>query len=161
LTLVAEVPVSDVTLTSTVPLPAGAVAVSEESELNVKAVAATDPNLTDVVPVNPLPKILTTVPPDWGPELGEIPETVVLYVNLSAELVVEVPAFVVTVTSTTPMPAGDTAVICDAPFTTTEVAAARPNLTPLAPMKPVPVMVTVSPPLALPVVGETAVTVGA
>jgi hypothetical protein len=77
LTPVAEVPEGEVTVTSTVPVPAGDVAVMELSEFTVNAAAAVDPNLTDVAPVNPLPSRLTTVPPEPGPEFGEIPETIV------------------------------------------------------------------------------------
>ena len=48
-----------------------------------------------------------------------------------------------------------------AEFTTTPVAALLPNLTPVAPMKFVPVIVTVVPPPAGPDFGLIAVTVGA
>jgi hypothetical protein len=160
--LVAEVPPGVVTVTSTVPVPAGAVAVIELSELNTNDVAAVDPNLTDVAPVKPLPRMLTTVPPVLGPEVGEIPETVVAYVKLSAAVVAEVPARVVTVMSTLPAEAaGDTAVIDDALTTVYEVAAVIPNFTPLAPVNPVPVIVTVVPPAGPPLVGAIPVTVGA
>jgi hypothetical protein len=114
LTLVADVPEGDVTVTSTEPVPAGDVALMEVSEFTVNVVAAVDPNVTAVAPVNPLPSRLTTVPPVAGPEFGEIPETIVPYVNLSAVLVADVPLDVVTVTSTVPVPAGDTAVIEEA-----------------------------------------------
>ena len=77
LRLVAEVPAGEVTVMSMVPVPIGAVAEMEASEFTVNIVAAVDPNLTDVAPVNPLPKRLTTVPPESGPEFGEIPETVI------------------------------------------------------------------------------------
>jgi hypothetical protein len=77
LTLVAEVPDGDVTVMSRVPVPAGAVAVIEASEFTVKLVAAVVPNLTEVAPVKPLPRRLTTVPPESGPVLGEIPATVI------------------------------------------------------------------------------------
>jgi hypothetical protein len=162
LTLVDEVPDGDVTVTSTVPVPAGDVVVIEMSEFTVYVVAATDPNLTDVAPVKPLPEMVTEVPPAAGPELGVRPDTTVAYVNWSAALVVEVPARVVTVMSTVPTdPAGDTAVICEAPFTVYEVAAVVPNMTLPAPINPVPVIVTDVPPTVPPVDGEIAVTVGA
>jgi hypothetical protein len=156
------VPAGEVTVTSTVLVPAGAVAVSEVSELTVNVEAAVDPNLTAVAPVNPLPRRLTTVAPESGPELGEIPETVVPYVNLSDVLVVDVPAAVVTVMSTVPAaPLGDTAVMEDVLTTVYEVAAVAPNCTAVAPMKPVPVSVTEVPPTVPPVVGASPVTVGA
>jgi hypothetical protein len=159
---VEDVPDGVVTTTSTVPVPAGDVAVIDESEFTVKVVAAADPNLTEVAPVNPLPITLTTVPPAAGPAFGETPETTVAYMNLSAALVVEVPPIVVTVMSTVPAePAGDTAVIDEALTTAYELAAVVPNMTLLAPMNPVPVIVTDVPPAVLPVDGEIAVTVGA
>jgi hypothetical protein len=77
LTLVDDVPSGVVTVTSTVPVPDGDVAVIEVSEFTAMVVAAADPNLTEVAPVNPLPITLTTVPPVAGPELGEILETTV------------------------------------------------------------------------------------
>ena len=78
----------------------------------------------------------------------------------SALLIALVPPGVVTVTSTVPEPAGDTAVIEVADFTVTLVAALDPNLTSLAPVRLVPVMVTEVPPPPGPLVGETFVTVG-
>ena len=84
------------------------------------------------------------------------------YVNWSAELVALVPPGVVTVTSTAPAaPAGDTAVICVADFTVKLVAFAAPNFTAVAAVRLVPVMVTLVPPLTVPLVGATPVTVGA
>ncbi len=67
----------------------------------------------------------------------------------------------VTVTSTTPVPAGAVAVI-DVAFTTVKLAAAIvPKFTAVALVNPVPVMVTAAPPAAGPLAGEIAVTVGA
>jgi hypothetical protein len=42
-----------------------------------------------------------------------------------------------------------------------DAAGTEPKLTAVAPVKPVPVMVTVSPPSVVPVIGDTAVTTGA
>ena len=81
--------------------------------------------------------------------------------NWSAAEVAEVPPAVVTPTWTVPVPAGAVAVICVAEFTVKPVAGVPPKLTAVAPMRLVPVMVTLVPPVAGPVVGETAVTVGA
>src|SRR5436309_3560234 len=63
--------------------------------------------------------------------------------------------------STVPVPAGDTAVIEVAELTTNEVAGVAPNLTAVAPVKFVPVIVTLVPPVAEPLVGLIEVTVGA
>jgi hypothetical protein len=73
LTVVAEVPLGPVTVTSTVPVPAGTVAVMEVSEPTVKLVAGVVPKFTAVAPVNPPPTTFTTVPLEA--ELGEIPVT--------------------------------------------------------------------------------------
>jgi hypothetical protein len=69
---VAEVPPAVVTLTSTVPVPAGEVAVIEVAELTVKPVAGVAPNVTAVVPAKLVPVMVTEVPPAPGPEVGEI-----------------------------------------------------------------------------------------
>ena len=81
--------------------------------------------------------------------------------NLSAEEVADVPPVVVTVTSTVPLPAGSTAVICVPETTAKLLAAVEPNFTPLAAVKLVPVIVTVVPPAVGPEVGLIDVTVGA
>ena len=63
---VADVPPGLVTETSTVPVPAGTVAVISVSEVTVY-VAARLPNVTAVVPAKPEPVIVTAVPPAVGP----------------------------------------------------------------------------------------------
>ena len=73
--LVALVPPGPVTVTSTVPVPAGATAVIELSESTVKLAASLEPNLTAMAPVNSLPAIVTVVPPACGPSLGVSPVT--------------------------------------------------------------------------------------
>ena len=64
------------TVTSTVPVPAGEVAVIEVAELTVKAVAFVAPNFTAVAPVKLVPMTVTDVPPASGPPVGEIDVTV-------------------------------------------------------------------------------------
>ena len=66
-------PAGVVTVTLTVPLPAGEVALMEVAELTVKVEAGVLPNLTDVAPVRFVPVMVTAVPPAAGPELGEMP----------------------------------------------------------------------------------------
>ena len=81
---------------------------------------------------------------------------------LSAEPVALVPPGVVTVTSTAPaVSAGAVAVICEALTTVTLVATFEPNSTAVAPVRLVPVIVTVVPPAVGPAAGLTLVTVGA
>ena len=71
--------------------------------------------------------------------------------ELVGGVVAEVPPGVVTVTSTVPAcRPGEVAVIEVAELTVKAVAAAVPNLTAVAPVRLVPVMVTVVPPAAGP-----------
>jgi hypothetical protein len=78
--LVADVPPGVVTVTSTVPLPAGLAggltAVIWVSLLNVKLLAGTVPNSTFVAPVKSRPVIMTVVFPAAGPNVGEMLVTV-------------------------------------------------------------------------------------
>jgi hypothetical protein len=69
----ALVPDGVVTVTSTVPVPAGERAVIELGELTVKLAALVDPKLTAVAPVRLLPLTVTVVPPAAGPSLGATP----------------------------------------------------------------------------------------
>jgi hypothetical protein len=83
-------------------------------------------------------------------------------VNWSAELVALVPFGVVTVTSTAPaVPAGDVAVIEVSLVVAVTVAGVVPKSTAVAPVKPVPLIVTEVPPAVVPLVGDRDVTVGA
>lgn len=73
---VALVPLPVVTVTSTVPEPAGAVAVIDVVLLMVKPVAFAPPNRTAVAPVKPVPLIVIAVPPPPGPDVGDMDATV-------------------------------------------------------------------------------------
>jgi hypothetical protein len=66
----ALVPLSVVTVTSTVPTPAGEVAVIWVVLSTVKEPAALLPNLTAVTPEKLVPVMVTLVPPDVGPVFG-------------------------------------------------------------------------------------------
>ena len=58
-----------VTVTFTAPLPAGAVAVSSSSRTQLTTfVAGKQPKATVVDAPNPLPEMVTEVPPPAGPE---------------------------------------------------------------------------------------------
>jgi hypothetical protein len=106
--------------------------------------------------------MVTLVPPAAGPLLGLIPVTVgaeALYVNLSAALVGAVPAVVMTVTSTAPFPAGLTTVNCVSFVTAKLVPTLAPKFTAVAPVNPVPLIVTFVPPAAGPLLGLIPVTV--
>jgi hypothetical protein len=157
------VPPVVVTLTSTVPEPAGAVAVICVAEFTVKPVAAVAPNVTAVAPDRFVPVNVTVVPPVVGPAVGEMLVIVGAPMNVywSAADVADVPPAVVTLTSTVPaLPAGAVAVICVAEFTVKPVAAVAPNVTAVAPDRFVPVNVTVVPPVVGPAVGEMLVIAG-
>jgi len=93
---------------------------------------------------------------------AKVPTGPVRKVNWSEEgLGLEVPDPVVTLMSTIPRGSGgEVAVIEVALFTVREEAGVVPNLTWVAPVKLVPVMVTEVPPAADPELGLTAVTVG-
>ena len=70
------------------------------------------PNVTVDALVNPVPVIVTAVPPVAGPLAGEMLVTVGagIYVNLSPAMIALVPPGVVTLISTVPLPAGEVAV---------------------------------------------------
>ena len=74
--LTALVPPAVVTVTSTVPLPAGAVAVMVVGVLIVKVAGLPGPKSTALAPVRFVPVMVTVVPPDVGPEVGLIAVTV-------------------------------------------------------------------------------------
>ena len=60
-----------VILTSTVPVPAGAVALIDVALFTVKVVAADAPKVTAVAPVKLAPVIVIDVPPADGPLVGD------------------------------------------------------------------------------------------
>ena len=126
----------------------------------MKDVAVSVPNLTLVTVENPVPVMVTVLPPASGPvrdsEVIDGPE---VYVNGLAPVV---PPGVVTVTVTVPAPwAGDFTVRVVVPVTCTVVPwFPAPNVT-VAPVRnPVPVSVTTVPPAGLPPAGVTLVSVG-
>ena len=70
---VALVPPRVVTVISTIPAElAGEMAVIFVAEITVKPEALIIPNITVVAPVNPVPVIITVVPPAAGPDIGEM-----------------------------------------------------------------------------------------
>ena len=73
---VALVPPRVVTVTSTVPVPAGLVAWSLVEDTNTTPVPATVPNDTVAPLVKLDPGMVTTVPPPSGPNDGDSPVTV-------------------------------------------------------------------------------------
>jgi len=93
--------------------------------------------------------------------IGVVTAGVATYVKRSTLPFALLPPTEVTVTCTVPaVPAGDSAVIDVAELTVKLFATAEPNLTAVAPVKLVPVIVTLVAPVAGPSCGSTFVTVG-
>ena len=69
-------PTGVVTVTFTVPVPAGLSAVIVVLLTTVRSVAGVVPKSTTVAPVKPVPAIVTEVPPAAGPLAGFRPVTV-------------------------------------------------------------------------------------
>jgi len=158
--ITALVPAGVTTVTSTVPVPAGEVAVHAVA-VHDTAVTDVAPNLNAVAPASPVPDTVTTVEPPAGPAGGRTEMTVgsVTNVNRSYCETTLTPAGVVTVTSTVPVPGGDVAEQLVAVHDT-EVADVEPNFTAVAPARPVPEMVTTVEPPAGPDVGLSSRTAG-
>src|SRR5258708_19769218 len=99
-------PSAVVTVTSTVPTPAGEVAVIWVALLTVKEAAALLPKLTAVAPEKLVPVMVTLGPPDVGPVFGLTLVTVgaVPYSNASPELPPLQPPPTITPPSTLPPP---------------------------------------------------------
>ena len=73
--LVVLVPTEFATVTSTVPLLAGEVAVIDVALMMVNEVALVLPNFTTFAPMKLSPVMVTAVPPDVGPLFGEMENT--------------------------------------------------------------------------------------
>ena len=143
---VADVPSGVVTVRSTVPVPAGLSAVIDVSLTTVRFVAAFVPKSTAVAPVKLVPVIVTNVPPPIGPAVGLIAETVGGVGELIGGRGGRRPARRRHGHVHGAVPAGLSAVI-DVSLTTVKfVAGVVPKSTAVAPVKPVPVIVTNVPP---------------
>ena len=70
--MIGEVPESAITLTSTVPVPAGAVAIMEVGETTEYCSAEIDPKRTFCTSEKLSPVMVTDVPPSVGPIFGLI-----------------------------------------------------------------------------------------
>ena len=91
---------------------------------------------------------------------GAVGELVGTKVNLSSEEVAEVPAGLVTVMSTVTTPLLGAVATSDVVLDIVKLAGELPKLTLVARLNPVPVMVTLYPPVMVPETGDTPVTVG-
>ncbi|GAA1332774.1 hypothetical protein GCM10009610_73130 [Pseudonocardia xinjiangensis] len=115
-----------------------------------------------MTPVNPVPVIVTTVPPGVGPDDGLTVVTTGVtgawYTKFNGLLT---PVGPVTVTSALPAAcAGAVAVTWVAEITVNDVAGMPPKVTALDPVNPVPVIVTTVPPTVDPTAGLRLVSVG-
>ena len=152
-----EVAVPPPVVTVIVPVvPLATTAVILVALTTTNDVAAVPPKLTAVAPVKFVPVIVTAVP--TAPLAGERFVIVGADINVNELVEVAVPPGVVT--KIVPVdPLATTAVILVALTTTNDVAAVPPKLTAVAPVKFVPVIVTVAPAPA--VVGVKDVIAGA
>lgn len=143
----------------------GVTTVHSVLDAQVTLFASAVPKRTVVAPApvaKPVPKIFTVVPPAAGPLVGVTLVTVGMNLKWSLVVVTLVATLVVTVTSTTPaVSAGAFAVIVVDEVTVNDDVLTPPKCTAVAPVKPVPVIVTEVPPVAGPLLGVTFVTVGA
>jgi hypothetical protein len=108
----------------------------------VKEVAAVPPKLTAVAPVKLVPVMVTVSPAAADDGVNELIAGAGIKVKLPEEIAVP-PGVVIDIVPLVPL--ATTAVILVALTTVKEVAAVPPKLTAVAPIKLVPVMVTVSP----------------
>jgi hypothetical protein len=160
---VAPLLVAEAVLTVTALAPAasaGEVAVTVLSELTVTAVAAVVPKFTLRVLIKPAPVMVTTVPPVIGPEVGVI-ELITgggWKLKLSE---LSVPPRVVILIGTVPTRCAGVIASISVSLTTEKlVAGVVPKFTLVVPVRPVPVIATLSPPAVTPVAGNTAVGAG-
>jgi len=158
------VPPTVVTSTLADPaLPAGVVQVIEVLELTDGEVHVLPPIETVVAPVTKfVPVMVMDVPPAVEPLVGETVATVGAATYVNNEFAELVPPAVVTRILTAPaMCAGVVQVAEVAETTLTDVHAVPPTDMPVAPVRLVPVMVMVVPPVVGPLVGKMDVSVGA
>ena len=140
------VPSEVVTLIGPLETPAGTVAVIAVAELTVK-LALTLLNSTAVAPLKLVPLIVTLVP--TGPLLGVKLEIVGGLMTVKLAALLAVPSEVVTLIGPLVAPAGTVAVIAVAE-PTVKLALVPLNSTALAPVKLVPLIVTLAPTGPLP-----------
>src|SRR5207302_3194181 len=133
-------PAAFVTVIFPVVAPVGTVALICVSEFTVNVVAAVLLKLTPVAPVKPVPVSVALVP--VGPLVGANEEISGAEFTRKLVALVPVPAAFVTVIFPLVAPVGTVALICVSEFTVNVVAAVPLKLTPVAPVNPVPVSVT-------------------
>jgi hypothetical protein len=160
--VVVGAPPGVVTITVAAPASGGVVAVIWVALTTVNVGAATPSKVTAVAPVTKfVPTIITVVPPGVRPYAGVILVMVGIAVYVYAFVPVAVPPGVVITMVTNPNAwAGAVAVICVSLTTVRAVAAVPPRVTPVVPIRFVPVIVTLLPPAIGPAPGAMLVKVG-
>jgi hypothetical protein len=148
-------PPGAVTVITPVVAPAGTVAVILVFEFTTNAVAAVPLKLTAVLPVKPLPLIVTEVP--TGPLAGENEVTLAGGATVNVPLVA-VPPGVVTLTVPLTAPVGTVVLIWMSETTVKVAVLLLENLTDVVPVKLVPLMVTGRP--IAPLAGDSEVMAG-
>ena len=160
---------ASVLVTTTLTAPAvwgGVMAVIEVPLITVTAVAEVPPNFTDAPARKPVPVMVTAAPPLVVPELGVIAVTVgagfeAEYVKPPVNVLL-CASVLTTMTFTAPATWAGVVAVIDVLLTrVTPVAGMPPRLTVAPVPKPVPVIVTVVPPLVVPVLGVMEATLGA
>jgi hypothetical protein len=132
----------------------------------VTPVAGVPPMITVAPARNPVPVMVTAVPPAAVPDAGEIAVSVGVGLDTAVKVNpwVNVPlcvSLLVTTTLTVPAACAGVVAVIDVLFTTvTPVAGVPPRITVAPARNPVPVRVTAVPPAAVPDAGETPVSVG-
>ena len=161
-----EVPVPPAVVTEILTVPAACVRVTAlmvVGPVTVKLAAVVVPNLTAVAPMKPVPVTVTVTPPLVVPVPGVNEVMVGMGATYLKWLVdVAVPPTVVTETVTVPATCDLVTALIVVELVTVKLAAVVvPKLIAVAPVRLVPVMVTVTPPLVVPVPGVNEVMVGA
>jgi hypothetical protein len=163
------VPPTVVRETGTLPVPAGLVTWQTVVVLQITAVPGFGPKFTVVAPAaasNPVPQMVTLVPPPAGPPAGSIGKKMPWEMVGAGTVKVKHPTHVpvrpatVTVTSTTPEAWAEViasievalaTIVCD--------GSTPPNFTTAGELNPAPAIVTTVPPSIEPLLGLTEVTV--
>ena len=140
---------------------AGVIQVIMVALTTVSDVASTPSIVTEVAPVKSLPLRVTSVPPFVLPDSGKIPVIEAGVTKVKESNVLLGPPPVRTITPTAPaLLRGVLQVSVVSSTTVILVAAALPNITDVAPVRFVPVIVTIFPPRILPSGGKIALITG-
>ena len=143
------------------PMREGVIQVIVVALTTVNDVASTPPIVSEVAPVKSLPLIVTNVPPFVLPDSGKTPVIAAGVTKVKDENAPLGPPPVRTITPEAPaLLRGVLQVSVVSSTTVILVESALPNRTDVAPVRFVPVIVTIFPPRILPAAGEIALITG-